>query len=855
MTSEYEAHLNGDGALAQGEGAIAASGGSVAVGHDVHGDVIVNVHSENVRDKELAYLDAVLERYKYWRDHYTPLAGVAEIHKAIGEGPRLDLPVPFTPQEFEKLVECGYGLRPQIKREPVQDLRTAVRKHRHIILLGESGSGKTTTLWRLAYDYAMAARKNPRAPLPVFVPLGSYTADESFESYVGRCLKPLESSLTTYWSSGRLVLLLDGLNEMPEADRAKRVRRIQEALEWHTDGIVIITCRSLDYTGQLRNLHKIEVMPLDPRRIRVFLHTYLGKLYGEKLFWHIAGEQVRNLWKSWRRAGGSWEGFWSATEAPYYVHSNSYWPRTAEQKRLWLQLHRELPPLLEMGCNPYLLLMMAKVAEDRGRLPSNRAQMFQAFVNTLLKREERRHPRDWIATDRQKQALATLAYTMQMKRGRGTTVEREWAEQCIRQALPDCDARRILYLTTSAMLLDTDETEVRFYHQLLQEYFAACEMGQRVASGTVSAVFWPADHWWEATGWEETVLLAIGKKEYAEALLGWLVRVNPLLAARCVFEGNPEVEEEKVQSVAHALVPFMTHAIPVPKVRSKVGRALAQLGDPRRGVGLDNEGRPDIVWCSIPAGVFSMGSLEEDEMAYEDEKPRHQHNISKSYAMSRYPVTNVQYASFVQAGGYRKRRYWTEAGWSWRINGNICELEKYKSPFNLPNHPVVEISWYEAIAFSHWLTEELRQYGELTVDQNITLPTEPQWEKAARGTDGRRYTWGDKPDPNLGNYTDTRVGTTSAVGCFQRGASPYGVEDLSGNVMEWCRTKWNDDYQISEMDHDLRGCERRSLRGGAFFLRAKNIRCPTRFWLDPSSRSWYIGFRLVMVHARLSDTE
>jgi formylglycine-generating enzyme required for sulfatase activity len=291
--------------------------------------------------------------------------------------------------------------------------------------------------------------------------------------------------------------------------------------------------------------------------------------------------------------------------------------------------------------------------------------------------------------------------------------------------------------------------------------------------------------------------------------------------------------------------------------RARAGQALARAGDPRRGVGLREDGLPDIVWCEVSAGPFTMGTREEDIPVlledlggrrewYEWEVPQHEYEIEHPYAISRYPVTNAQYTAFVQAGGYAERRYWTEAGWAWREKENITGPEEYGTPYNLSNHPVVGVSWYEAIAFCRWLTEELRREGRLAEFQEITLPTEPQWEKAARSGDGRIYPWGAELDPEKANYDDTGIGTTSAVGCFPGGVSPYGVEELSGNVWEWCRTKWESDYRSYENDSTLEGTARRVVRGGSFFNTEFNVRCASRDWDGPNYRDGYLGFRVVV---------
>jgi hypothetical protein len=509
-----------------------ASEGSLAVVAGEGAHVTVTIQGENVRDKELAYLDSLLKRYQYWRDHYTPLAGITEVRAAVKDGPRLDLPMPFIPAGFEKLVEHGYGERGDVRREPVDDLRDAVAEHKRIILLGAPGSGKTTTLWRMAYDYANAARADAQAPLPVLVPLGGYTDDGPFEAYLARHLGPLASYLDTYRASGRLVLLLDGLNEMPQAGYAERVSRLRDALKQYPDEAVVVTCRALDYVVKFEKLQEVEVSPLDEVRIHNFLYNYLGETAGERLFWAMAGDEVRDLWETWQQAGGAWEAFWTSQERPTSLQL--IWP----QRRLWGRLRQETPPLLALARNPYMLLMMAQVYASEGELPANRARLFGAFVDTLIGREKKRHPQEWIEAEAQKDGLAALAYAMQVERGRGTTVGREWAvRQLSRAALighgvkrllclvttvlvPDStrlltsyDAERLLYLAASASLLDADEASVRFHHQLLQEYFAAREMGRQVAAGKTLERCWPPDRWWEPSGWEETAILLAGMEE------------------------------------------------------------------------------------------------------------------------------------------------------------------------------------------------------------------------------------------------------------------------------------------------------------------------------------------------------
>ena len=257
-----------------------------------------------------------------------------------------------------------------------------------------------------------------------------------------------------------------------------------------------------------------------------------------------------------------------------------------------------------------------------------------------------------------------------------------------------------------------------------------------------------------------------------------------------------------------------------------------------------------------------MGSADDDKMAWSDERPQHRNeSITDAYWISRYPITNDQFAVFVEAGGYKERRHWTDAGWKWKEKAKATSPYAFGEPFNLSNHPVVGVSWYEVVAYCRWLTEQSRlpdfkfrvwRDGEIeVVDARptvvaIRLPSEAEWEKAARGEDGRRYPWGAEPDTDKANYDDTGIGATSAVGCFPGGASPYGVEDLSGNVWEWCATKWEDDYQDYTGDNSPEGEGRRVLRGGAFYDGSRFVRCAFRYRPQANLRGYFIGFRVVV---------
>jgi formylglycine-generating enzyme required for sulfatase activity len=224
--------------------------------------------------------------------------------------------------------------------------------------------------------------------------------------------------------------------------------------------------------------------------------------------------------------------------------------------------------------------------------------------------------------------------------------------------------------------------------------------------------------------------------------------------------------------------------------------------------------------------------------------PQHELDLP-AFRIGKYPITNLQYDAFVRDGGYteRWRRCWTTAGW--QRKEDRTGPEKYGGVFDLPNHPVVMVSWYEAFAFCNWLGEKL--------NLKVALPTEAQWEKAARGpspTRGggvgvgvRRYPWGNEITPDHANYGETGIGTTSAAGIFSKGVSPYGTLDMSGNVWEWTLSL---DRPYPYLPDDGRNAPEaegaRVVRGGSWYDLQGGARCAFRSGASPTSSTRTSGF-------------
>lgn len=289
--------------------------------------------------------------------------------------------------------------------------------------------------------------------------------------------------------------------------------------------------------------------------------------------------------------------------------------------------------------------------------------------------------------------------------------------------------------------------------------------------------------------------------------------------------------------------------------RAAVGRALGQIGDPTPGVGLRHDGTPDIIWCEIPSGRFTMGG---DAEASNASRTSMEFDLPYVYWLAKYPTTVIQYAAFVEAKGYEHRRYWTPDGWEWK--GSRTEPFFWNdSKCHLSNHPVVGVSWYEAYAYAQWL-DELREENRLPYlpetmpsDHNIRLLYECEWEKAARIPDGRKFPWGDEFDGARANWSYSGIRRTSAVELFPEGANPtHGACDLSGNVWEWLLTAWQETYQTpqSETNGPDVTCER-TIRGGSWITGDKFLRAASRNKSFPNEQNIHTGFRVALSVSKL----
>lgn len=280
-----------------------------------------------------------------------------------------------------------------------------------------------------------------------------------------------------------------------------------------------------------------------------------------------------------------------------------------------------------------------------------------------------------------------------------------------------------------------------------------------------------------------------------------------------------------------------SRAVPI-ETRIEAADALGQSGDPRLEPG--HPGR----YVQIPAGRFRMGAQKTDPSkpnhdpeADDDEGPVSVVTLA-AYRIGRYPVTVTEYRGFLESGGYADPRYWTAGG-----RGPREAPDHWEEQNRFPNRPVVGVTWYEALAYCRWA--------------GGALPSEAEWERAARGTEGRRFPWGnEQPDPSRCNY-DQNVGHLTPVGVYPQGATPEGIHDLAGNVFEWTRSvsgtrpytfDFRYPYDAGDGREDLEAGENvgRFLRGGAFGNNARDARCASRVWFSPYYHLIFVGFLVVV---------
>ena len=788
--------------------------------------------------------------------------------------------------------------------EPVQALE-AMQACKEVVLLGDPGSGKSSLVRHILADLAKSELEDT-APLfsgtegllPVFILLRELAPrlaeevlppnhDKRRERLAALVVEQVKAyaeavnaaeyaaGIERVFTDENVFLVLDGLDEVAYELRILVREAVRAVLDQYNLLRVIITCRIRSYTGDsvFDGVSTFTLAKLDEELIASFVDN-----------WYKAQCELGRVNESEQR-----------------------------ERSIDLKTVATKAPLLSLASNPMLLTTMTIIHQQETVLPKERVKLYDKAVDLLLKRwqlgkgEAAKELATYIESHDKKmrpimERLAFEAHTA----GAGDEAADLQRMESI-ELLSDAQylgheglASQFLdYVDERAgLLIGRGGTPQRprvysFPHRQFQEYLAGCYIvGAPRASRRLRKLAKEGDFWTEAVvlGIEEQVynsgsygpytvlnlasqlsqLLTPASSEAEERLVLWMSKVPEVIGASEVAGDPGDVEPGGVllERLQGQLVRLLGGTLP-PIERAEAGRTLAKIGDPR----VEKLTLKDMAFCYVPQGPFEMGSTD-----YDNEKPEATFEIAYTYWIGQSPVTQAQYTPFVEAGAYENKQWWTDAGWAYIQKQERRSREEYGYPFELANHPVVGVTWYEAHAYCKWLTAYAHEKQWLSPGFRLVLPNEPEWEKAARGgleipqrpigarlsrlrlpgsigvreneNAKRRYPWGDEVTSNHCNYY-SNIGTTSSSGSYKEGGGIYGTHDQSGNVYEWTRSIYQDyPYESGDGRENEQGEERRVVRGGSFVLGTDFVRCAYRYRGNPSHHFFSVGFRLVALPPR-----
>ena len=819
---------------------------------DVEGEVTVNIKTGKIKgeakrrgrkpcSKRQAPLPVISDEYKNWvRRSYKNL----DIEGLLASGQIVVVPmkpvyIDLYTQGDQKERPVGKGrakeaeeLIEEKKAEKVE-LAQVAGKNKLTLITGMPGSGKTTFLRRLAVKMADdEAPATELAGLPTFfVPLEDLCASfprgkprgaDFLEKALQKTIVKYQCGIDEPWikdhmKRGQTVILLDGMDEIPARERQRCVEAIRlfvnKAGNPHK---VVVTARPYAVDEKVLggwDVRPTEILGLGREQVEGFVTRWFTQVEGE-----IKGQ-------------GAIRGMLADLEGH---------PRVG--------IFTSTPLLLTAVCLLY---------SAQRRLPHNRAELYERVIEHIVSRRFR-GAQGPLTEFTVMKVLMALAHHLHVngKRSVGVVGASEILRSCIKKKVKHDEARILLeeVLQKTGLIRNNEQGEIQFGHLTFQEFLVA----RWIATTTryyYDAIKEYLDQSDTLGWWKEGVELLCGyhginSSEIACELIGEIfdhVSADPVVATRTrILAGEALSDldedkrddqlEERIKGAMLQIVDDPEQSTPLPE-RTEAGTVLGRLGDPRIR---------EIDMIEIPDGRFWMGAQKEDhegnnydEEARDWESPVKQ-RVVKTFKLSKYPITNSQYERFVFAGGYSDSGIldscWTKAGRAWREKeGVLLPALWYDSNYNIPNQPVVGVSWYEAVAFCNWLSR--------VAGKPFRLPTEIEWEYAARGGRvGEPYPWSKEWDPERANHRASKPQGLKPVGLFPKGANDFDLLDMSGNTDEWCSTKWRED-RGEEKDDDLTGKSPRIVRGGAWFINPRWLRVSNRGRFNPDVRDYDVGFR------------
>ncbi|MGB8645787.1 MAG: SUMF1/EgtB/PvdO family nonheme iron enzyme [Anaerolineae bacterium] len=805
---------------------------------------------------------------------------------------RLNLAAVYTDLSTETPLPQGHDPYKGKKDVPKVTALGALNRHPRLVLLGEPGSGKSTFVNFVCMCFAGEALGRPEANLgrlmesatvnnveskhilkawehgwllPVRVILRDFAANSALspseEGKAAHLLQFIQKQLkllgigdfapllrSELLKRGGLVLL-DGMDEVPGGQHLRtQIRSIIESFASSFPKCrIAVTSRTYAYQKQEWYLPDFTEAVLAP-----FSHPQILR-FVDKWYDHYAAK------------GGT--GIADARGRAHLLKE--------------VLLHNER--LIDLAQTPLLLTLIISLhAMRQGNLPEEREKLYASAVELLLERwESTKMNRDakgnasiqhlslsaWLKVDRSKvrRFLNELAFRAHAEHP-GLSETPDIPQEVLVNGLlglsgnHEVDPSHLVdYLSKRTGLLVSRGVNIyAFPHRTFQEYLAACYLTEYNYPYDLAHLVR------ENPGlWREATMLAGAKAAQGTPFALWAL-VNQLcyrisdekacdrkdewgallaaqLVVECAASSNPsEPDLRKIEDICKWMVHLIEQAQFPAAELVRAGEYLGRLGDLR--FRQDRWHLPDEpLWglIEIPAGPFQMGSdPARDRDSSEDEWPSHVVTLPLYY-IGRYPVTVAQFRAFIQDSGY-----------------DHCEPDVGTGP---DNRPVTNVSWHAAQAYCNWLQTKLQgeslvptQLGTLLKEKwRVTLPSEAEWEKAARGNKGYIFPWGNRYQEDHANIGETGIGCPSPVGCFVSGKSPYGLLDMGGNVWEWTRSvKRAYPYVPEDSREDETVHGERALRGGSFDDLRRVCRCASRDSFLPDGRQVYYGFRIALCQSK-----
>jgi formylglycine-generating enzyme required for sulfatase activity len=620
---------------------------------------------------------------------------------------------------------------------------------------------------------------------------------------------------------GLCTVLLDGLDEAPDRIARERLARlIENAAATYGNCRLVVTSRPTGYADEARlsDFAHAHIDPLSDQAVETFLFRWCSALYSES-------------------------------------------PEAARQHCTeLLTTLRARPDIRRMARNPVMLTALAVLHWNERRLPEQRAELYESIIRWLSRSREQRPRRE--KAEHTVVLLQELALAMQdHPDGMHTEVPKRWAaEKLAEEWMPGKTDKGSISLAEA--FVDAEELDsgiivgrasgVQFWHRTFQEFLAARAIAGRPDADQAKVLWGPPAKVY-LSEWREVMLLLAGiLHQQGRGKVDNLVRTmignasgNATLAdqARCagllgamLRDLEPigyEPPDQGYKCLLHQVMAIFdrerSQTVPI-ETRVEAADALGQAGDPRLDL------RRNDYWVTIDGSEFLMGAQSNrqekanyDPDANDDEAPVHKVHLD-IFRIARYPVTVGLYRMFVADEGYEQRNLWKAGGF-----GEFLQPEEWEDQLQYPSRPVVGVSWFEATAYCQWA--------------GCRLPTEAEWERAARGTSGRKYPWGDEDaDPLRLNYGESGIGHATSVGIYPLGATPEGIFDLAGNVAQWCGDGYGL-YTAEEAVNPLGPKEAiaRVLRGSSWSITGKGCRTAYRCGVEPKYRGDFLGFRVTLV--------